>query len=61
MTTLLTVEQAAEQLGGVSRSTLYQLLRSGELASVKIGRRRLIPTEAIADYVHDLRVGSTSR
>lgn len=60
MTTLLTVEQAAEQLGGVSRSTLYQLLRSGELASVKIGRRRLIPAEAIADYVLDLRVGSTS-
>jgi excisionase family DNA binding protein len=61
MTTLLTVEQAAEQLGGVSRSTLYQLMRSGELASVKIGRRRLIPAEAIADYVLDLRVGSTSR
>jgi excisionase family DNA binding protein len=61
MTTLLTVEQAAEQLGGVSRSTLYQLMRSGELASVKIGRRRLIPAEAIADYVLNLRVGSTSR
>ena len=61
MTKLLTVEQAAEQLGGVSRSTLYHLIRTGELASVKIGSRRLIPAEAITDYVQTLRVGSTPR
>ena len=61
MTKLLTVEQAAEELGGVSRSTLYQLIRSGELASVKIGSRRLIPAESITDYVQSLRVGSAAR
>lgn len=61
MTKLLTIEQAAEELGGVSRSTLYQLFRSGELASVKIGSRRLIPAEAITDYVQTLRVGSAAR
>lgn len=61
MTKLLTVEQAAEQLGGVSRSTLYHLIRTGELHSVKIGSRRLIPAEAITDFVQTLRVASAPR
>jgi hypothetical protein len=30
-------------LGGIARNTLYDLLRSGALASVPIGRRRFIP------------------
>lgn len=35
------------QLLGVSRATVYNLLSSGELESVKIGSRRLIPRSAI--------------
>lgn len=36
---------------GMSRSRLYELLGAGELRSVKVGRRRLIPESAIADYI----------
>ena len=46
---LLTVEEAAEQLG-VGRTTAYALVRSGELDSVQIGRLRRIPKDAINDY-----------
>ncbi|MEM8923795.1 MAG: helix-turn-helix domain-containing protein [Actinomycetota bacterium] len=35
------VEEAAEALG-ISRRSIYELLRSGQLGSVKIGARRLI-------------------
>ena len=44
---LLSVDEAAEALG-MARSTLYRELGAGSLASVKIGRRRLVPSSAIA-------------
>jgi excisionase family DNA binding protein len=31
----------------LSRSTIYKLIAAGELRSVKVGGRRLIPVEAI--------------
>jgi excisionase family DNA binding protein len=37
----------AARLAGVSRTTLYQALRSGGLKSLKIGSRRLITIEAL--------------
>ncbi|MEV5570522.1 helix-turn-helix domain-containing protein [Spirillospora sp. NPDC052269] len=50
---VLTVDEAAERLR-VSRWTLYNLIRSNQLRTVKIGRRRLVPVEALADYVGHL-------
>lgn len=50
---LLTVEQAAEQLS-LSRATVYRLIKASEVASVRIGRARRVPTDALADYVHRL-------
>jgi len=41
----------AMQLLGMSRSVIYKLIRSGRLRSVKEGTTRLIPAEAIAEYV----------
>lgn len=35
----------------LSRSTIYEQIRSGRLRSVKQGHRRLIPAAAIAEYV----------
>lgn len=35
----------------ISRSAIYEQLRSGRLRSVKQGRVRLIPAAAIEDYV----------
>ncbi len=44
------VAQAALLLG-VSRSRLYELLASGEIPSIKIGRLRKIRAEALDDYL----------
>jgi excisionase family DNA binding protein len=35
----------------LSRSVIYDLMRSGRLRSVRQGRARLIPATAIADYI----------
>jgi excisionase family DNA binding protein len=35
----------------MSRSVIYEQLRSGRLRSVSQGRTRLIPASAIADYI----------
>jgi excisionase family DNA binding protein len=35
----------------MSRSVIYEQIRSGRLRSVTEGRRRLIPASAIADYI----------
>ncbi|WP_350172381.1 helix-turn-helix domain-containing protein [Erythrobacter sp.] len=39
-------EEAAKLLG-VSRSRVFQLIKTGELSSVRYGRTRLIPMSAI--------------
>jgi excisionase family DNA binding protein len=38
----------------VGRSTVFGLLASGQLRSVKIGRRRLIPEQALLDFIAEL-------
>jgi excisionase family DNA binding protein len=48
---LLTVNQALKELGGISKSLLYELINSRQLESFTIGRRRLIPSTAIQAYV----------
>jgi excisionase family DNA binding protein len=50
---VLTVDEAAERLR-VSRWTLYNLIRSNQLRTVKIGRRRLVPVNALAEYLDKL-------
>jgi excisionase family DNA binding protein len=47
---LLTVDEAAERLR-IGRSTLYDLIRSRRLRTVKIGARRLVPAAALAETV----------
>ena len=42
----LTVEQTGEFLG-ISRAAAYEGVRSGEIPSVRIGRRIVVPTAAI--------------
>ncbi|WP_433388416.1 helix-turn-helix domain-containing protein [Micromonospora sp. KLBMP9576] len=41
----------AMALLSMSRTVIYEQLRSGRLRSVTQGRARLIPAQAIADYV----------
>lgn len=47
---LLKPEQAAEALG-IARTRLYQLMRVGDIKSVKIGKLRRIPVAALQAYV----------
>lgn len=51
---LLSIEDAASALA-LGRTTFLQLVYSGQIESVRIGRRRLIPTEAIEDFAAALR------
>ena len=50
---MLTVTEACAQLR-ISKWTLYRLMQSGKLASVKIGSRRLIPMRAITKFIEQL-------
>ena len=58
--TLYSIQDSRKLLGGISRNMIYQLLRTGRLASVVIGTRRLISAEAIADLM-PLRLPSSVR
>ncbi len=50
---LLSVSEACEALGGLGRSKVYEIIGRGELRSIAIGRRRMIPAGAIAEYIRD--------
>ncbi len=54
---LYRVEEAGQELG-LSRATVFELLSSGELDSVTIGRSRRIPRQALEEFVARLRAGS---
>lgn len=49
-TMTLSVREAGRELG-VSRSRAYELIRAGELPSIKIGRSRRVPRSAIEAYI----------
>ena len=49
----LSITETCEGLG-VGRTTVYALIASGELESVKVGRRRLIPASSPAAYLERL-------
>lgn len=55
MTRLLhDIPAAAAQLS-VSAKVVERLIRDGEVESVLIGRRRLVPHDALEDYIARLR------
>lgn len=56
---LLRPEEAAEYLA-IGRTQVYNLVRTGELSSVKIGRLRRIPRSACDQYVELLRASGSS-
>jgi excisionase family DNA binding protein len=51
---LLTVEEAAEVLA-VGRTTVFHLIRTGQLATVQIGRLRRVPMDALHQFTRDLQ------
>jgi excisionase family DNA binding protein len=50
---LCSIENTTRILG-VSRTTVYQLVKEGRLRQVKVGRRALITSRSIIDYVDGL-------
>lgn len=51
---VLTIEEAAQRLG-IGRTLMYALVSAGEVESVRIGRLRRIPIDALHSYVASLR------
>jgi excisionase family DNA binding protein len=50
MSELYTLKEVADRLRSGKR-TVERLIASGELRSVKVGRRRLVPDEALEQFV----------
>ena len=46
----MSVSEAAEWLG-ISRAFAYELVARGELPSIRLGRRVLVPTKRLFDFV----------
>ncbi len=53
-TLLLRVEEAALRLG-IGRTSMYRLVMTGEVESVRIGGLRRIPAPCLEEYVDRLR------
>jgi predicted DNA-binding transcriptional regulator AlpA len=51
---LIPIPTACAELGGVSRTTVYDLVNRAELVKVNIGRRGFITGESLAAYVDRL-------
>lgn len=51
---LVPAREAAQRLG-ISERTCRELIYRGQLESVHIGKRRLVPVEALTTYVAALR------
>lgn len=47
----------SSRLGGVSRSTVFNLWKTGQLASVKVGARRFSTDRQIAEFIARLEDG----
>lgn len=54
---LYSVGDAADQLS-LSPRVLERLIHDGEIDTIKIGRRRLVPAEALEDYVARVKAAS---
>jgi excisionase family DNA binding protein len=53
---LYPISEASELLG-IKRTLTYELIGAGEIETVTVGRRRLVPREALEAYVSRLREG----
>jgi excisionase family DNA binding protein len=48
---LISVAEATDWLGGISRTTFYALVKEGQLSLVKIGRRSFVHAQEIDDFL----------
>lgn len=57
---LVPIPDTCTRLGGISRTTVYELIDRGDLVKVNIGRRGFITAESIAAYVGRLTTAATA-
>ena len=46
-----TIEDAAKQVGSVGAGVVYRLVATGQLGSVRVGRRIMIPESDLNQYL----------
>jgi len=46
------------RMTGIGRSKLYELIKAGEIETVKVGSSTLVPVKALADFVQRCRKGT---
>lgn len=51
--TLLNVPEACERLR-IGKTRLYQILNAGQIKAVRIGKRTLIPSMSIEEFINGL-------
>jgi len=52
---LVSVDDAAATLGGISRPKVYELINKGEIERVRIGRRSFLTLQGLTEYVNRLK------
>lgn len=52
---LLPIHPEASSYLGVRRTTIFRLAAEGQIETVQIGRKRLVPRQALDDYIARLR------
>lgn len=57
---LLPYEEAQAKLGGIGRTTLWELVNRGQLVRVNVGRRAFITAKSLAAYVDRLSAAATA-
>lgn len=51
---LVSIPEARHLLGGIGHTTIYELIKGGEIAKVNIGRRGFITSESLEAYLDRL-------
>lgn len=51
---LVPINGAMDALGGIGRTTLYELIKQGDLVKVNIGRRGFVTAESLRAFVDRL-------
>ena len=57
---LVSILEAREILGGIGHTTMYDLIKRGEVLKVNIGRRGFITSESLAAYLDRITVAATA-
>jgi excisionase family DNA binding protein len=48
---LLGVRAACREVGGIGRDSMYELVRTGRIRCVRVGKKILIPRSELEDFV----------